>query len=301
MGGSPVGRTRRRLSLRQGNVAVCAVALLVSLGSGLWELRAWAAQPRREAEQGGLRLRLERAAWLHEPMDHGDAVRLPAVQGAPGPGQRQLAVQLTLFNVSGASVAFSPRELVLVSEGGQEWFPSGPEEPPHSIRPWQRLSLSWGFNVPVSAGGLRLEWGPAGTARARLLSTQPPPSVAGDQERWPRSAEELPPGSTVAGATLFHERFACVTCHGSPELPGEARAAPALHGFAQTGATRIAGMSAAQYAYESLLAPDAFIAPGCGGSAPCQTPTLMPVYGDVLSSQEMADLIRYLVGPGGRP
>jgi mono/diheme cytochrome c family protein len=292
-----------RFNVRHGNVAVCAVAVLLSLGSGLWVMRAWAAQPRRDAERGGVRLRLEQATWLHEPMDHGDAVRLPAVQGAPGPGQRQLTVALTLLNGTRAPVALSPRELVLVAEGGQEWFPVDPGTPPPSLRPGQRLSLSWGFNVPVSAGGLRLEWGPAGTARALLLSTRPPPSLAEEavgQARWPQRAEDLPPGTAQAGAALFHERFACVTCHGSPEFE-EVRAAPPLDGFAQAGATRVRGMSAAQYAYESLLFPGAFIAAGCGGNAPCQEPSLMPVYGDALSSQEMADLISYLVGLRSRP
>ncbi|WP_245767662.1 c-type cytochrome [Stigmatella erecta] len=288
---------------RHGDVAVCAVAVLLSLGSGLWVMRAWAAQPRGEAEQGGLRLRLEQATWLHEPMDHGDAVRLPVGQGAPGLGQRQLAVGLTLWNGARAPVAFSPWDFVLVSEAGQVWFPIEAGEP-SILRPGQRLSLSWGFNVPVSAGSLRLEWGAAGTARALLLSMQPPPSVTGEAEgqaRWPPRAEELPRGSPREGAALFHERFACVTCHGSPELPGEARAAPPLNGFAQSGATRISGMSAAQYAYESLLFPGAFIASGCGQNAPCQEPSLMPVYGEALSAQEMADLISYLVGPGSRP
>ncbi len=303
MGGRPVGERMRRWG-RHGDVAVCAVALLLSLGSGLWVIRAWAAQPRREAEQGGLRLRLEQATWLHEPMDHGDAVRLPVVQGAPGLGQRQLAVVLTLWNGAKAPVAFSPWEFVLVSEKGQVWFPIEAGETHPSLRPGQRLSLSWGFNVPVSARNLRLEWGPAGKARARLLSTQPPPSLTEEPEgppRWPQRAKDLPRGSPEAGAALFHERFACVTCHGSPELPAEVRAAPPLHGFAQSGAARIKGMGAAQYAYESLLFPGAFIAPGCGGNAPCQEPSLMPVYGDALSSQEMADLISYLVALGSKP
>ncbi|ADO68268.1 uncharacterized protein STAUR_0459 [Stigmatella aurantiaca DW4/3-1] len=283
---------------------MCVLAVLVSVSSGLWVLRARAAQPRREVEQGGLRLRVEQATWLHEPMDHGDAVQLPALQGAPGAGQRQLAVSLTLFNAAQGSGSFAARELVLTAENGQQWFPVEREEARLWVRPAQLFPLPLSFNVPASAGGLRLEW-VRGEERAVLLSTRPPPSAtsqAGGRERWPQSAEALPSGSPRAGAVLFHERFACVTCHGSPERPGEVRVAPSLHGFAKAGAARLPGMSAAQYAYESLLFPGAFIAPGCAGDAPCQAPSLMPVYGDALSSQEMADLISYLLGAGrGRP
>ncbi|MDC0712294.1 c-type cytochrome [Stigmatella sp. ncwal1] len=285
------------------NGVVCVLAVLVSLSSGLWVLRARGAQPRREVEQGGLRLRLDQATWLHEPMDHGDAVRLPTGQGAPGVGQRHLAVALTLFNVAQAPADFTAQELVLTAENGQEWFPVEQEEARLSVRPAQLLPLPLGFNIPASAGWLRLEW-VRGTERAVLLSTRPPPggtSQVEGQERWPQSAEGLPPGSPRAGAVLFHERFACVACHGSPEFQGEVHAAPSLHGFAKAGAARVAGMSAAQYAYESLLFPGAFIAPGCAGNVPCQEPSLMPVYGDALSAQEMADLISYLLGQRERP
>jgi hypothetical protein len=60
-------------------------------------------------------------------------------------------------------------------------------------------------------------------------------------------------------------------------------------------------MSAAQYAYESLLFPGAFIAAVCTGDDPCEPPGPMPVYGEVLSPQEMADLISYLLEPGRQP
>ncbi|HZH79464.1 MAG TPA: hypothetical protein VEY88_25815, partial [Archangium sp.] len=50
----------------------CGLALLATVLGGALTLRAWSVQPRREAELSGLRLRLERAVWLHEPTDHGD-------------------------------------------------------------------------------------------------------------------------------------------------------------------------------------------------------------------------------------
>jgi mono/diheme cytochrome c family protein len=107
--------------------------------------------------------------------------------------------------------------------------------------------------------------------------------------------EELPAGNASAGSDLFHGRLACTSCHGNPATPEGPRIGPALGDFARVGAARISGMSAAQYAYESLLDPGAFIAPECAGQAPCARPSTMPLYGETLSPQEMADLISYLV------
>jgi mono/diheme cytochrome c family protein len=266
-------------------------------------LRARALQPRREAELGGLRLRLEQATWLHEPMDHGDPVQLPASEEAPRPGQRRLAVWLTLFNPGGTPQEFSPRELVLIADDGQTWLPVGGEQAQRSQRVTHLLSLPLHFNVSTSVGGVRLEW-VRGAERAALLSTRPPPSAgppAGSARPWPRRVEALPPGTAAAGAALFHGRFACTTCHGDPTLPGSARIGPSLHDFAKTGATRIVGVSVAQYAYESLLVPGAFIAPECAGGQPCAQQSPMPLYGEVMTPQEMADLISYLLAQGGSP
>lgn len=281
----------------------CALALLVSMTSVAFVLRARALQPRREAELGGLRLRLDQATWLHEPMDHGDRVQLPPSEETPRSGERRLSVWLTLFNPGSIPQEFSPRELVLIADDGQAWLPVGGEQAQLSHRVEHLLFLPLHFNVSTSVGGVRLEW-VRGAERAALLSTRPPPSAgppAGSERPWPRRVEELPPGTAAAGAALFHGRFACTTCHGDPTLPGSPRLGPSLHDFAKTGATRIVGVSVAQYAYESLLVPGAFIAPECAGGKPCAQQSLMPLYGEVLTPQQMADLISYLLAQGGSP
>ena len=61
------------------------------------------------------------------------------------------------------------------------------------------------------------------------------------------------------------------------------------------------GRDARQYTYESLLAPDAFLAPRCPGGRPCAAPSAMPYYGDRLTAQEMADLLAFLLPPGAEP
>ena len=163
-----------------------------------------------------------------------------------------------------------------------------------TVRPAQALSVMLGFDVPSTSSALRLEW-TRGTERALLLSTRRPRSAGEGPPEWPRRVEELPPGNASAGSALFHGRLACTACHGNPAEPHGRRIGPALGDFARVGATRVGGKSVAQYAYESLLNPSAFIAPECAGQAPCSGPSTMPLYGETLSPQEMADLISYLV------
>lgn len=281
---------------RPGGVAV-ALALLAAVVGGMLAARAWLLQPRRDAELGGLRLRLERAVWLHEPMDHGDAAPLPLSEGAPAPGERRLTTVLIAFNPGAEPRRFSARELTLSDgEEGPEWRPRGTSATrDFLLEPGETVPMSLDFDVPPGAGALRLEWRRS-AGLVTLLATRPPPRVAQDAPlRWPRRVEGLPPGNASSGAELFHGRFACVACHGDPTRSEGQRIGPSLHGFARVGATRVAGKSAAQYAYESLLDPSAFIAPGCAGQDVCAQPSTMPMYGDSLSPQQMADLLGYLL------
>ncbi len=282
--------------LRPGWVVV-ALALLAVVVGGTLAARAWMLQPQRQAELAGLRLRLERAVWLHEPMDHGDAAPLPLSEGAPAPGERRLTAVLIAFNPGGIPTHFSAQELAL-SEGdsGPAWHPKGAAATrDFRLAPGQSVPVSVDFDVPATAGPLRLEWR-RGAARVTMLATRPPPRAALDAlPRWPRRVEELPPGNPSSGAELFHGRFACVSCHGDPSRSGSQRLGPSLYAFARVGATRLEGRSAAQYAYESLLDPSAFIAPGCAGQDVCAQPSTMPMYGDSLSPQQMADLLSYLL------
>lgn len=279
------------------------LALLVTLAGGGLVLRAWLQQPSREVEQGGLRLRLERAVWLHEPTDHGDAARLPGAAGAPGPGQRRLVVELTAFNPRGTPLDFTPGELRLAdATRGTEWTPVEADPAVFTLRPARMLPVTLSFDVPPTPGPVRLEW-VRGSERATLLATRRPPTpgVSRTQSRWPLRVEELPPGREGAGSALFHGRLACASCHGDLARVEGPRIAPFLGDFSRVGGTRVAGKSAAQYAYESLLDPNAFIAPECVAGVPCARPSVMPLYGESVTQQEMADLVRYLVGlQGGR-
>lgn len=277
------------------------LALLATLSGGALVLRAWMQQPSREVEQGGLRLRLERAVWLHEPTDHGAAARLPTAVGAPEPGQRRLVVEVTAFNPRGSPLDFSPGELRLAdATRGTVWSPVEADSAVFSMRPAQVLPVTLSFDVPPTPGPVRLEW-VRGSERATLLATRRPPTPGESRtpSRWPLRVDALPQGREGAGSALFHGRLACASCHGDLARVEGPRIAPFLGDFARVGATRVAGKSAAQYAYESLLDPNAFIAPECVAGVPCARPSVMPLYGESVTQQEMADLVRYLVGPRG--
>ena len=282
--------------MRPGAVGL---ALLVTLVGAAWVLRMAVTPPHRDVEAGGLRVRLERAVWLHEPTDHGDTATLPSLPGVPGPGQRRLTVEFTVFNPRAQPMDFTARQFHLIEgDTGTGWDASVGSLAPVRLLPERVLPMTLSFDVPETSAPLRLEWS-RGPESAVLLLTRRPPSPGSSRSGWPRRVEGLPRGDIAAGSALFHGRLACTACHGDPDTRDSARLGPHLGDLARVGATRVTGMSAAQYAYESLLDPNAFIAPECPGHQPCARPSAMPLYGEVLSPREMADLVSYLVGPRG--
>jgi hypothetical protein len=75
--------------------------------------------------------------------------------------------------------------------------------------------------------------------------------------------------------------------------PASALVGPYLGNIANDAATRVSGVSAEQYIYESILDPNKFITEDCP-NGPCNEPSQMRLdYGGVLSEQDMADLVTY--------
>jgi mono/diheme cytochrome c family protein len=110
--------------------------------------------------------------------------------------------------------------------------------------------------------------------------------------QWPESWTDLPPGDAAAGKDAFQAN-ACFACHGQPDGSAPAVVGPNLSNIANDAATRIDGVEAQQYIYQSILDPNAFIAPECP-NGPCNSPSQMRLdFGNVLSEQNMADLIAY--------
>jgi len=88
-------------------------------------------------------------------------------------------------------------------------------------------------------------------------------------------------GDPAAGEALFVE--ACAGCHGAE--PG---AGPELPGMGERAATRVEGMTAAEYLHESIVDPGAYLVEGYQDIMP-------PTYGDQYSEAELADLVAYLL------
>jgi mono/diheme cytochrome c family protein len=119
---------------------------------------------------------------------------------------------------------------------------------------------------------------------------------------WPDSAEafaeEFPDGDAVNGEQLFLT-YGCTGCHGNLEDEGTAAVGPWLGEIAETGSEYIDGYSSADYVYESILDPNAFISPECP-NAPCSGPpsTMTDNFGLRMGEnpQDMADLMSFLLG-----
>lgn len=119
---------------------------------------------------------------------------------------------------------------------------------------------------------------------------------------WPESVDdflaEFPDGDAANGEALFVVPYGCSGCHGSPDGTIPAAVGPDLSQIAVEGATRIEGYSAAQYIYESILEPNAFIAPDCP-NGPCASPSGMQATNFAgrmaPSPQDVADILAFLL------
>jgi mono/diheme cytochrome c family protein len=170
------------------------------------------------------------------------------------------------------------------------------------------FSLSLGGSLLVARGfadrvvrdaraGAQVKWERGGVVRFETQPTaeHPAPVKPGV---WPKFADQLPEGDAPAGRKLFMGRLACFSCHGDPALPGGNTVGPHLGDLGRQARTRVTGLSARQYVYESVLDPNAFIVPTCANGQPCLRPSAMPYYGELLSQKDMADVVAYMVETG---
>jgi mono/diheme cytochrome c family protein len=86
------------------------------------------------------------------------------------------------------------------------------------------------------------------------------------------------------GAQLV-EAYGCIACH---RLGVSSRVAPAFEGIAERAATRRPPLTAADYLYESIINPTAYVVVG-------YQPAMPQNYPDRLSDQELGDIIAYLL------
>lgn len=88
-------------------------------------------------------------------------------------------------------------------------------------------------------------------------------------------------GDPAAGQKLFAEK--CSACHADQD-----GVAPGRIGMGQRAATRIAGMSAADYLHQSIVDPGAFVVPNFKNIMPT-------TFSQQLTDQEINDLVAYLL------
>lgn len=113
---------------------------------------------------------------------------------------------------------------------------------------------------------------------------------------WPVTVGDLAEavtGDATAGKAVYDAR--CSSCHGDPTQAGSNAVGPWSGAFKDVAATRKDGYTAHDYVYESVMNPNAFIAPDCP-SGPCASPSGMPAnFSQQLQLQDMADLLAYLL------
>lgn len=164
-------------------------------------------------------------------------------------------------------------------------------------RPWNGMP-TWGeqYGGPLQGNQVEdvtlfvLNW------ENEELCEEPAEGVA---DEWPVVVADLPEGDPDSGQELYAVTFGCQACHGDPA--GDASTAtlgPWLGNIAEEGAERRDGYTAADYVYESILHPNAFIAPDCP-TGPCSEPSQMPPdFGARMEQQDMADVMAYMLGTG---
>lgn len=82
------------------------------------------------------------------------------------------------------------------------------------------------------------------------------------------------------------EKYACAACHVSV---GQSDLAPSFAGLSAIAATRRPPLSAQAYVYEAIVAPQAHLVEGYFGT--------MPSYSTRMSTQELGDVIAFLLSP----
>lgn len=314
---TPEGRgARRRQEQREQRERAAAVRwwtrpgvlvflVLFALAVAGWVLVIQAGRriPAREATIGGLSVRLADARWVLDQMDHGENFRKPSTMMPDMPewGNQRVSLDLVFHNRSRRVHEFRGEEFLLVPELGGEVPPYGAAVGHAVLAPGQMLNteLHFDFDTEQPHGRLLAEWRRNG--KSKFFPIPEPPEHyhlrprGGEIALPPNGDLVIPLGRQENGRALYMGVYGCVACHGDPEVPESNNIGPHLAGIGTTAATRAERSSAAQYLYESILAPNAVIAPACERGRPCQDPSAMPEYASLVTLNHVADLLVYLL------
>lgn len=94
-------------------------------------------------------------------------------------------------------------------------------------------------------------------------------------------------GADASRGAKWVEQFGCTACHREGAVN---KIAPAYDGIAARAATRRPPLTAAAYIYESITNPLAYVVPGFN-------PAMPQNFAQVLSDQQLGDIIAYLLTP----
>jgi len=259
--------------------------------------------PVEEATLDGLHLRLQQARWILDQMDHGENFQKPSVMMPDMPewGNQRVSLDLNFRNNATEPRTFDGGEFLLVPEIGEPVPPIGAQVGRALVNPGQTFNtaLFFDFDTTRPHGKLRVEWQHGGE---RVYLPIPEPAEhyhlrprGGEVALPPEARLVLPLGRADRGAQLFAGVYGCIACHGDPAVAGSNNVGPHLGGVAAVAGERQEGTSAAQYLYQSIIEPGAFIAPECKGGRPCGEPTAMPEYASLMSVQDIADVLVFLM------
>lgn len=278
-----------------------AALLLASAGAFL----VWYEGQRIPVQEGsiqGMHLRMTQARWILDQMDHGENFQKPSVMmpDMPDWGNQRVTIELALENRSAETQSFDGAEFVLVPQLGEEVPPMGANVGFATLQPGQSFNTALHFDMDTRDphGRIQVEWRRSGES-----VYLPIPAPAEHYHLRPKGGElQLPPdvrillplGKANRGRNLY-AGAGCIACHGDMLTPDSNNVGPHLNGIHLTGSERIAEVPAAQYIYESIVAPGSFIAPECAGGRPCSNPTAMPEYASLMTPRDIADLVTYLM------
>ncbi len=144
--------------------------------------------------------------------------------------------------------------------------------------------------------------GQAAAAGEQPPAPQETPEEAAPQETPASEAGDAAPADspedTTALAIEAMVKSGCGGCHIIPQVPGAAgQVGPDLSEIGAQAGTRVEGMDAAEYLYQAIVDPNAFVAPECP-LGPCP-PNVMPAnFADILSEEEIQAIVDFLVTLG---
>lgn len=126
------------------------------------------------------------------------------------------------------------------------------------------------------------------TAAPTAVPTEAAPAAAPAVAGVPAAADMVP----------IFTKGTCMACHVIPNIPGAVGViGPNLTEIGAVGATRIAGYTAEQYIRESIINPNAFIAPECP-TGPCLAGVMLQNLAEILTPEELDLVVAYLAAQG---